>query len=49
LRIGIFMDQLTFVHEIRSVLHIDAVGKQPEFAVAYAIVVEVGAGHAFRF
>jgi hypothetical protein len=43
------MDQLSLRHEIGVVLHLDAVGEEPELTMAHMVVVDVGAGGEREF
>ena len=41
LGIGIFMNQLSFKHQVGSVLHVYTIGKQPKFPFAYLVIVKM--------
>ena len=42
--VAVFVDEFAEVHRIRRVFHGNAVGKQPQFAVANEVVVKLGSG-----
>jgi hypothetical protein len=44
LRVGSFTNELSLGYHIRSMLHSDAIGKQPKLAVADEEVVDMGGG-----